>query len=64
MSLNRWMYGDLPCVIYSGGSVSVYCQKLASFSLNARTYVYIHAHQTNHNGLAFYYKFYASLSET
>lgn len=42
MSVNRWMHGLLPCTIYSGGSVSVCCQKLG-----LPQHYYTHAHTPN-----------------
>lgn len=45
MSINRWTHGRLPCTIYSGGSVSVYCQKLDCFSIDA--HVHSHTHTLN-----------------
>lgn len=44
MSINRWMHGGLPCMIYNCGSVSVYCQKLACFSNNMHTHTQTHPH--------------------
>lgn len=52
MSINRWMHGGLPCMIYNCGSVGVYCQKnwLVSAITCIHTISLTSKHQTNYNG--------------